>query len=381
MDKNKRRALAELVNDLTEALHASNEELTKFFRQATCLVERYAFASELPGEICLVLDNSYIQDFKHAEGWRTEVHAGIREKKRARALRATAFLALCRFVTDWSHRQTDLGVSPVAIYEHMGRPTAESRRDVERALAEIVRVTRPCALDVAVIGFRSFGQLLHLLPLIRADEQYLRALTKKLDEENWRRDLSDGIGTRIPSGIARDAIPDDMPLQYFDPWYAGYVYRHRVERRIIEQSTHEPHAARLSTGRHGEIFARLCGIGRRGRFVGLGDLELLQICDILRQQQCQAPKVMFGQTVDRGLTEVLSLRTALRAGATVVGGSRDQQKQIDTLVRTMTTNPVAEYQARGAPMHYKAKEFRTVLFDLVAAVQRGRPPLGRLSVD
>ncbi|MFP4893910.1 hypothetical protein [Paraburkholderia sp. EG304] len=82
-------------------LHSLEEKkIVEWFDLVLWFTKRYASAYELEGTIYLVLDNSLIQDFKH------------REKDAKRALRATSYLAFCRFVRDWSDRPSHLAISP-----------------------------------------------------------------------------------------------------------------------------------------------------------------------------------------------------------------------------------------------------------------------------
>ncbi len=339
----------------------------------------------------LVLDNSRLQDFKHAYHW-FENDPQLASGSRPRALRSRQFVALCQFVLAWSDRPTYLTISPVGVYEYMGRPAAASRESVAQALREVTRLLAPLKLEITHVGFNSAEELLRILPQIRADEAALKALSQSIDRGNWRRDLKTKIGVKIPYGIAQEVIPGNLPLQYFDPWYVTYVYRARVEHEIIKQSQHEPHAARLHTfprymfvetggkprglTRHSAVLARLVGIDRKGRLSGLGDLELLQLCDIRRQQQQQTKHVMVGETTDEDLADVLFHRHSFHARATIVVGSREMKQQVDDVVNLLTRNPFSEYEARGAPMNQKAQNFREVLFDLVSAMQRRAPGTG-----
>ncbi len=77
----------------------------------------------------------------------------------------------------------------------------------------------------------------------------------------------------------------------------------RIEQHIIEQC--QGHG-RAPIGRLSETLADLDTFGRNGLLKGLGDIDLLQICDISRQYKQSAGYVPAGQTLDRDLAETLS---------------------------------------------------------------------------
>ncbi len=87
----------------------SVEDIHTFFDSTMGFVENYCAAYALKRPIYLVLDNSLVQDFKHTK------------TNPVRALRASSFAAFCRFVQGWSDRPSYLVISPVCIYEHIGR--------------------------------------------------------------------------------------------------------------------------------------------------------------------------------------------------------------------------------------------------------------------
>ncbi len=110
---------------------------------------RYAAACELPGPIHLVLDNSLIQAFKH------------RQTNAKRAIDALAFENFCVFVRDWSDRESHLALSPMAVFEHIGRRLPDSAAEVERILADLWQLLAATGLRIVPLGHPGYAALSH----------------------------------------------------------------------------------------------------------------------------------------------------------------------------------------------------------------------------
>lgn len=329
---------------LLKLLGRNDEEIIRFFDHVIWRVEIYSAGYELDGPIYLVLDNSVIQDFKHTK------------TDSKRALRALSYIAFCRFVFGWSDRPTSLAVSPVAVYEYMGRKPIESEEQVWNAFTEIRLLLQDAKLELYCLGFKDPKDLLAALLDVQADAEYLARYAQEIDVADWQLDLKSEIGVKIPIGIAFGAIPDDMPLRYFDSWYVKYTYSSRIEQLIIKQSQHNPDAKPISSGKLSELLADLNDF-KRGIFRGLGDIDLLQICDVTRQYKQHNGYVLLGQTVDRDLSMVLGERHRLIAGAEVKFGQNDTKDQIKNIVNFMTSNPFAIQQERAEKIRIRKIEF------------------------
>ena len=305
---------------------------------------RYASAYELPGPIYLVLDNSLIQAFKH------------RPANAKRAVDALAFETLCAFVRDWSDRESHLALSPMAIYEHIGRRLPDTVAEVEAILAELQQLLGTTGLRIALLGFETSAHLFERLQAIVADEAFLTRFIDKIDKRDWRIDLRAPMGVKIPMSEAWRALPEKLPLRYFDPWYVRFVLSARIEQHIIEQCQgHGP--APIGSGKLSETLADLNTFGRNGLLKGLGDIDLLQICDISRQYQQKLGYVLAGQTLDRDLAETLSQRHAYQVLAGVEGGDPQREERIKEMVGLMFGKPFAEEEARGRRIREQLADF------------------------
>lgn len=264
----------------------------------------------------LVLDNSIIQSFKH------------RVTKPNRDLQALSYTAFTRFVTGWSDRETYLAVTPVALYEHMGRRGNITSADVLSALEELRLFFADTGLRMTWIGFKSVEYLVSVLEAVHDDDVYLTQYFKRIEELSWKKDLEAPFGVLIPLGIAFREIPDNLPLKYFDPWYVKFVLTSRVERAIIKQSQHNPDALPIESGPMADALADLNNFNKKGILLGLGDIDMLQVCDGSRQYKQKAGYVLVGQTLDDTLSDVLRHRHSYVESAGVEFGTADTEDQM-----------------------------------------------------
>lgn len=206
-----------------------------------------------------------------------------------------------------------------------------------------------------------------------ADETFLTRFIDKIDKADWRIDLRAPLGVKIPMSEAWRALPEQLPLRYFDPWYVRFVLSARIEQHIIEQCQgHDP--APIGSGRLSETLAALNTFGRNGLLKGLGDIDLLQICDISRQYKQSASYVLAGQTLDRDLAETLSQRHVFSVQAGVDGGDPQREERIKEMVGLMFSRPFAQEEARGKQVREHLAEFAAALADVCKrAASAGSP--------
>jgi hypothetical protein len=359
----KRRQLAD---DLEPALRGWDDDaVLTCFRFTLWFAERYASAYELPGAIYLVLDNSLIQTFKH------------RRTDKKRAPHALAYETFCGFVRHWSDRESHLALSPMAIYEHIGRRLPDSLAEVETIFAELQQLLGSTGLRIALLGFETPSSLYERLHEIAADEAFLTRFVDEIDKANWRIDLRAPLGVKIPMSEAWRALPEQLPLVYFDPWYVRFVLSARIEQHIIEQCKDDSPGP-IGSGKLSETLADLNTFGRNGLLKGLGDIDLLQICDISRQYQQKLDYVLAGQTLDRHLAETLSQRHAYHAHAGVEGGDPQREQRIKEMLEFMFSRPFAEEERRGRWIREQLADFAGTVADIckrAASTESSERPL------
>ena len=298
-----------------------------------------------------MLDNSLIQRFKH------------RKRDSQSGIRALAYTAFCRFATDWSDRPTVLALSPMAVYEHLGRTSPASAKAAVIALKELMTLLADTRLRCVALGFNTPTSLLGKLSDIEVDEQYLTNYVSLIDATNWKTDLRAPIGVKIPMSVAYDAIPDDLPLRYFDSWYVKFVLSARVEEFIVKQSNHNAEARPISSGALTRALADLNEFGKKGHLKGLGDIDLLQLCDVNRQYKEDPGYVLLGQTLDKRLAEVLNRRHVYSVSEGGVVGDPEGDKAIKRGVSLQFSNPFAEQDQRAERIRCLLDEFREPLVE------------------
>ncbi|MBP0714331.1 hypothetical protein ABXK61_13510 [Burkholderia sola] len=348
------------VSEISRLLeNRSDEELAKFVHLTMQFVTDYAAGYELDGELCLVLDNSLIQDFKH------------RENNATSALHAHAYTAFCRFVSGWSDRPTRLAISAVAVYEHLGRRAAVTTDGAQSAMSDLLGFLSITRLPVHAIGFSTPEDLVSALNLIDSDARFLARFVQEIDTADWKLTLRQGTRVKIPLAIAYKAIPDDLPLQYFSPWYVKFTFASRIEQLIRQQSGSEPDAPVFASGNLSEALAQMNEL-KRGILKGLGDIDLLQICDVSRQYKQRFDTVMLGQTMDKTLAKVLFERHTFHETRQWQSDAPDADKQQRESVNFFCSNPFAEYEARGRHIRTRALDFIDVLSQACVEAQHAR---------
>ncbi|MFS2068390.1 hypothetical protein ACEN9D_06505 [Pseudomonas sp. CT11-2] len=358
LDEIKGKVVAEVVNSLGGR---TDEKILQFFRSAAAFARKYAISYELEGPMYLVLDNSIIQSFKHRL---TDVN---------RDLQALSYITFTRFVTSWSDRETYLAVTPAALYEHMGRRGGITTEEVLGALEELQVFFSSTGLRMSWVGFNSMEELVGRLAAIHADDLYLTKYFREIDERDWRTDLKAPFGVKIPIGIAYREIPDDLPLKYFSPWYVKFVLASRIERSIIRDSQHNFDARPIGSGALSDALADLNEFNRKGALSGLGDIDMLQICDGSRQYQDKAGYVLVGQTFDRDLNEVLQYRHSYFESRGVEFGTPHAEQQVKNMVDFMFSKPFSEQEQRADWIQPRLKDFvDTIASGCRAAIENSK---------
>ncbi|UCV27579.1 hypothetical protein [Ferribacterium limneticum] len=331
------------------------KEIGQFFGRTKAFMVNYARGYELPGPIRLVLDNSLIQAYKH------------KKTDRSRGIDALAYTAFCRFVSGWSDRSVCLVLSPMAIYEHLGRRLPASLKALECAVEEVFGLLSDTRLPVRLLGFDDGESLLATLTDIAADEAYLTDFVKNLDKANWQADLKAPIGVKIPLSIAMSSLPESMPLCYFSKLYVNEVLASRIEQHIVRQSNHDPAARPICSGELSKSLAALNTFKKNGLFKGLGDIDILSICDVSRQFQQSAGDVWIGQTLDKGLAEVLVRRHIYSVSRGVDMGHPEKEKQISAMLELMRSNPFSEQDRLAERLRPMILNFLDTLVDVCKA--------------
>lgn len=312
------------------------DELQPWYARVKWLVNGYVYATQLEGDIFLVPDNNIVQDFKH------------RDKEKRNLLRLS-YLAFSRFAKHWSPRASRLAISPVIVYEHIGRQLT-SPVGARVAMESVFHLFSELDLPIHGIGYRSPKELSELIQAIHDDAAVMAHLVRDLDTRSWAMKLRRGNLRLIPLALADEAAPKTLSLSYFDPWYVRRALCCQIEQRIIKQSREELGEEPLEADEYSKTMAELNKISSRQNFLtGLGDLDLLQTCDLRSQHQNPNQRVMLGQTFDQALSNVLRLSSRLVRGTHVEFGQPETAQQVRSMV-DMILRPSQVFQVEQTRM-------------------------------
>lgn len=212
------------------------------------------------------------------------------------------------------------------------------------------------------IGFKSVEHLVSVLEAVHDDDVYLTQYFKRIEELSWKKELEAPFGVLIPLGIAYREIPDGLPLKYFDPWYVKFVLTSRVERAIIKQSQHNPDALPIGSGPMADALADLNNFNKKGALLGLGDIDMLQVCDGSRQYEQKAGYVLVGQTLDDTLSLMscgIDIHMSRVRGWNLVQLIR--RIKCKGMVDFMFSKPFSEHQKRGDWIQPKYQDFMSAI--------------------
>ncbi|MFP4893911.1 hypothetical protein [Paraburkholderia sp. EG304] len=236
----------------------------------------------------------------------------------------------------------------------------ESEKEVLVALVDLHNMLRCTELKIAHVGFETHEDLFIRMKDIVCDEENLKNLVAEIDKSNWSVDLSAPMGVRIPLSVAWDALPQELALRYFDDWYVRFVLAARIEHYIVQQCE-DGAAKRMRGDVLGKTLADLNTFSRNGLLKGLGDIDLLQICDISRQYKEATGYVLVGQTLDKDLALVLSKRHTYHVQAGVMIGEPQQKERIKEMVNLMFSRPFSAEEERGTHIHKRLRDFADAL--------------------
>lgn len=349
------------------------KQIETFHKLLTNWVDSFVWACQLPGTPVILLDNSVIQDFKHA--------GTSSDKGGLRQARATALVAFSHFLDAWNGRGHAVAISPVAVYEHLGRKPLVDRQGAVRVLQELNALLEPTKQRLQLFNASSVEQFVEATQAIQHDADLLFSAACELGEGVWARDLKAPFGAYIPLGIAEDATPRDLPLRYFSPRLVHHVFSARVEQDIISQSMGVSSVKPISSGAISERLAGLNGLKRdlrKGKIQGLGDLEILQFCSVRHQHLSPATHVFVGLCSDSGLQDLLHDYSNLVVSRRIEGGVSTAQEVQDVVEMMLgLSKPFNEEDTRLAAAIPAKQSFKLAILDVYAEIPAVNAQMGR----
>lgn len=326
----------------------------------------FVWACQLPGMPVVLLDNSVIQDFKHA--------GTPADKGGLRQARVSALVAFSRFLRAWNRRDHAIAVSPVAVYEHLGRRPLSDASDAAHQLREVHALVQRAFQRLVLFNAAGLEEFVEATRAVDHDAQLLFDAARRIGEGMWARELKAPIGAYIPLAIAEAETPRDLPLRYFDPGVVHRVLAARAEREIVSQSASVSSVPPITSGEISRRLAALNGLGRdlrKGKIRGLGDLEILQFCTMGQQHAHKSSHVFVGVCSDSGLQHLLDDFSNVVVGKTITKGvsSETEVREAFELMLGLS-KPFAEEDERLRAAMPDAMSFTWAIANLQAELLR-----------
>lgn len=301
-----------------------NEEKLEVISKFNLLLYEFLPSSGLTEPHFLFIDNSVLQDIK---------------KQSCNKESYLNYLSVCLFANFISHRSyldARIALPPAILYEFAGRQPLNT----EQHFQSILRDARDCLgvfdLDVYSIGYDSFKAAQKLFLSIRHDEREIVKAINRINTEDWRISPKEGTKTNIPFILARKMVPTNVRLKYFKRGYVHWILSCLIEREIL---THKENDPRVRKKFHNEFVITLASLTKfkHGLLKGLGDIELLQYCDITSQFQARARSTSTAITFDRNLAKTLSKRTTLPVSHEPIRFGIDSEKDLARKLQQLST--------------------------------------------
>ncbi|WP_144422316.1 hypothetical protein [Xanthomonas arboricola] len=336
----------------------SAPEIYHWFKLTEWLVRNYTFSSQLDGPIYLTPDNNVIQDFKHRE-------------QPIRNLRRLAYTAFCRFAQSWSSRDVSVAISPVIVYEHIGR-TPASLLASKTAIESLTHLLSNLRISLRGIAFDSPESLSERIGWVHGDAELISTWLKSLDGKSWAIRPSRNSDS-FYAFVSDEVIPETTGLRYFDEWLIKKFLFSHIEKRIAEQSIKKYGASPIYLSERSQSISSLSEIcKRRGILTGLGDLDFLQNCSLTQQHGARSGFVVLGQTFDKNLGEALQHHAQLIESGSIQFGSPDTEQQIAKFVEGIIS-PFKDESSRLKVCEDQALDFLSTAWDLCRSLIRQAP--------
>ncbi|WP_252179452.1 hypothetical protein [Endozoicomonas sp. 4G] len=262
----------------------------------------------------LFIDNSILQDIKN------------KSSSQISYLRYLSTLIFSDFLSRKSKLDIKLAITPAIFYEFSGRKSLENEYKYQEILEKVQDSVDILNIETYTIGFSSFSEINKLIDKVKIDEEIIISKIRDIKNTDWSVRLRFDNGIKFPHAVANKYLSSDLQLKYFDDGYVRWVLSTLIEREIITNKHNDEYVRR--NFRHDMIFliAALNKI-KKGIIQGLGDIELLQFCDITGQQYRENNRTCTGITFDENLRNTLAFRTGTFATHEPFKGGESQEER------------------------------------------------------
>lgn len=314
--------------------------LESMLRTFACVSER----------LVLFFDNNVLQDILQKD-------LPNRVVRQQRFYALLAFLALAE-----DHYLIDVFacVSPAVMYEASGR----GRRNPAEVEEEIRGALADAGLTSNFVGYSKLSDLKAHFRNISRDEKALLAALKRISDRSWNVDTyrdETHLGEPIPFSVAESECPD-VTLYYFQPWYVKLLLMHDIHRRMFSKRKGKSVQAMMNSIPDDSFSV----LRRKGDAVeGLGDIEMLTLCDLATQTASESMCIMMGLTFDDALEEALRARMIVHGlASTFVSGEDEPEDGARRMVYSTHRG-----QKRTDKANRRANEYARAWSDFIKSIE------------
>ena len=259
---------------------------------------RFTNIAQFSSSAIVIIDNNILDSMKKACG-----DGGYHD------VNTVASLCFFDFLVNTARFNVMAALTPTILYEYSGRAQYNGRREYECKYRSALSLLGQFGVPICVIGATTYKCTRPLISAIVHDEAEIRKAIHYIKNADWSVQFNTDYGIRIPFSLAIERVPK-MSLRYFSREYTDYLLAHLIERLIHENKNNDRKAKKLIDVERVAVFARLSGV-KREKVKGLGDIELLSLCDLRAQFSRVEETPRFGLTLDRDLQDVLKKHSAI----------------------------------------------------------------------
>lgn len=286
----KREAL--LCNFFKNSSQEEKIEFTESFFKLHALLSEYLISSN---RFSIILDTNVIQDVLSAD------------TNRSREIRYIATSSILYFLEDYAGATISLRITPAVLYELNNQKPISNTSQYNRAISIVEEAAIKLGVFTNTLGFRSYKELKNLTKLLDKDSQSIKKAVEQLRSQNWTMDFNKGDGSiSIPMAVAESLIPE-IKLYYFDSFYVKLALMNFVEKRMFDQNKKQPKARNMMS-KDKDGISKLLKIKSKGDLMGLADIELLSMADLVQQNSSNSIAITSAITYDKDLLKTLCRR-------------------------------------------------------------------------
>jgi hypothetical protein len=296
-------------------------------------MRHFEHAPGLPEPLLIVLDTNLIRSITHVDE---------SEERKSTFIALAAFLSFLRNRTPF---KIGILLSPVMFYEFIGRRLISQKDDYIKGISSLYATLSPFDIPIYQFGLSNFREMGKNLYAIDRDFSMITKVYNDVVTVSKGAILERSKRQILPIRAAADLIPY-FKLQYFNRLNVEIVFASILERAILSNKSTDKYLR--SYFRDDRFFKYASLLKRRGdRLQGIGDVYLIDLCNITAQSSSNTPITITGLTLDENLAAVLSMRSELHVrSSNFIGGeelSDTERKFTDYMTRVNQMNGLSQF--------------------------------------